>query len=304
MSVEVAVGLAAYRSLYENSPHGVMFSTPDGEIRAANAAACALLDYSEEEILVLGRDGIADTDDPRWRLRIDERRRNGRVAGCARMRRADGKLLDLDMTTETYRDEAGVGLFTILRDVSDVATREHEIEHLHEMVRELTLQDELTGLTNRRGLGVAGERIMELADRRGEDVQALFVEILNLEEIDEAFGYLAGQTALQAVARALSVTFRRCDVVSRIGDGAFQALALDLHESDHLAVEERIVQHLSASETRTMIGLPVQVAFGWYTRVPGDTMPLSELIARADRSANRVRRRSAARRHPSTAEGV
>jgi PAS domain-containing protein len=54
------VGLAAYRVLFEHNPEGVLFSTPDGRISAANPAACALLDMSGEEICQLGRDGLVD----------------------------------------------------------------------------------------------------------------------------------------------------------------------------------------------------------------------------------------------------
>ena len=238
MGEKTSVGLDAYRTLYEHSPDGIMFSSPDGAIVAANAAACAMLGMSEEQICALGRDGIADTEDPRWAMRIAERKRAGEVTGNARLRRGDGKLVDLEMTTALFQDSDGtVRLFTILRDVADRAAKDHEIEHLQALVRELTLRDELTGLSNRRGLTVAGSQLLELADRRGEDVQALFVEVQNIEEICDCFGYQAGEIALQAVARALAVTFRKSDVLSRIGDSAFQALATDLHETQRPGVE-------------------------------------------------------------------
>ena len=35
------VGIAAYRAMFEHSSEGVLFSTPDGRITAANPAACA-----------------------------------------------------------------------------------------------------------------------------------------------------------------------------------------------------------------------------------------------------------------------
>jgi len=48
------VGLAGYRVLFTRSSEGVLFCTQDGQITAANPAACALLDMSAEDICALG----------------------------------------------------------------------------------------------------------------------------------------------------------------------------------------------------------------------------------------------------------
>jgi PAS domain S-box-containing protein len=83
------VGLAAYRVLFEHNPEGVLFSTPDGRISAANPAACALLDMSGEEICQLGRDGLVDQEDPRWTIAVAERDRTESSVAVARLRRGD-----------------------------------------------------------------------------------------------------------------------------------------------------------------------------------------------------------------------
>ena len=44
----------AYRAIYECSADGVMFTAPDGQIFAANPAACAVLGMTEEEICAPG----------------------------------------------------------------------------------------------------------------------------------------------------------------------------------------------------------------------------------------------------------
>ena len=100
-------------------------------------------------------------------------------------------------------------------------------------------------MTDRRGLAVAGADLLDAADRQGCDVQVLFVDVRALSDLNERLGHEAGDAALQAVARALRVTFRRSDVVARIGGSLFAVLALDLSEDEPDGVEKRIMEHLT-----------------------------------------------------------
>jgi len=113
------VGLAAYRVLFEHNPEGVLFSTPDGRISAANPAACALLDMSGEEICQLGRDGLVDQEDPRWTIAVAERDRTGSSVAVARLRRGDGRFIDIETTSRLFQDENGsVQILSILHDIT------------------------------------------------------------------------------------------------------------------------------------------------------------------------------------------
>jgi two-component system, sporulation sensor kinase E len=60
------LGPEAYRAMYENSPDGVLFTSPDGRVLAANASACQILGRTEAEICAVGRQGMADHSDERW----------------------------------------------------------------------------------------------------------------------------------------------------------------------------------------------------------------------------------------------
>jgi hypothetical protein len=89
------------------NPEGVLFSTPDGRISAANPAACALLDRSGKEISRLGCDGLVDQEDPRWTIAVAERDRTGSSVAVARLRRGDGRDIDIETTSRLFHDENG-----------------------------------------------------------------------------------------------------------------------------------------------------------------------------------------------------
>ena len=279
------VGIAAYHAMFDHTSEGVLFSTPDGRITAANPAATALLGLSRDDICRLGMAGLVDHEDPRWELAIAERDRSGSWVGMVRFRRGDGRMVDMETTTRTFRDpEGAVQILSILHDVAGRLAIEREMEELSARLLEVAQGDELTGFQNRRGLLVAGNRLLQLADREESDVRVLFVDVENVQELNERLGLHTGDAALQAVARALSVAFRAGDVLARIGGTQFLALARDLGEAECAAVVRRVQAHLADPGTVEYVGGAVGVSFGWTMRPAGDRASLAELVARSDRA--------------------
>jgi diguanylate cyclase (GGDEF)-like protein/PAS domain S-box-containing protein len=277
------VGLAAYRVLFAHSSDGVLFCTQDGRITTANPAACAMLDMSAEEIAGLGRDGLVDQEDPRWGIALAERERTGSAVGVARLRRGDGRFIEIELTTLDFRgDDGAPQTCCILRDLTGRIAIERELEELSARLLQLSRGDELTGFQNRRGLLASGTQLLQFADRQNAPVHALFVDVGNVQDLNERLGHQAGDAALQAVARALSVTFHKNDVLARIGGTQFLVLTLHLVESDFAAMTTRIREHLGARSTREFVGAPVEVHCGWTTRQGGDRTSLEDLMARSD----------------------
>jgi diguanylate cyclase (GGDEF)-like protein len=170
----------------------------------------------------------------------------------------------------------------ILHDLTGRLAIERELEELSARLLQLSRGDELTGFQNRRGLLASGTQLLQLADRNDAPVQALFVDVDNVQELNERLGHQAGDAALQAVARALSVTFRQSDVLARIGGTQFLVLTPHLAEPDCSALTARIRDHLGAPETREFVGGAVEVCCGWTTRQAGERTSLEDLVARSD----------------------
>lgn len=119
----------AYRALYEFSPDGVLFTSPDGRVLAANPAACEILGWTEEEICALGRHGLADPSDDRWDALLAERERSGHAQGVARMIRQDGSAVEIEMSGSLFRDARGVERgCTVMRDVTERVRLQRELE--------------------------------------------------------------------------------------------------------------------------------------------------------------------------------
>ena len=279
-------GLTALRVMYELNPEGVVFTHADeGRVLAANPAACAILGMTEEEILRRGREGIFDPDDARWILGYEIAQRTGQVVGSTRVRQGDGTVIEVAVDAHHFTGADGLKWgCLIFRDVTTQVDAEVRVAELTQRLEQLSVGDELTGVTNRRGLADAGADLLDAADQQGCDVQVLFVDVRALSDLNERLGHEAGDAALQAVARSLRVAFRRSDVVARIGGTLFAVLALDLSEDERDAVEKRIMEHLTNAETVRYVGDDIDVRLGWTTRRPGDETSLEELIGRSARA--------------------
>ncbi len=300
------VGVDAFRAMFEHTSEGVLFSRPDGRITAANPAACALLALGAGEICRLGMDGLTDHEDPRWTIALAERDRTGSSVGVMRFRRGDGRFVDMEATTRRFRDSEGaVVILSILHDIAGRVAVEREMDELSARLLELARCDELTGLQNHRGLVVAGNRLLQFADRVDAGVLALRADVENLQELNDRLGHHAGDAALQAVARALTVAFRKSDVLARVGGAQFLVLALHPGEPECATTARCIEAHLAAPDTAAFVGGTVEVSFGWTTRQAGDRSSLTDLVARSDRAMLEakatVRRRAA--RAPATPDG-
>ena len=109
-----------YRSLFTHSLDGILLTSPDGSILAANPAICRMLGYEEAEIRVLGRNGLLDQGDPRLALALDQREATGVFSGRLTAIAKDGRRIPVDVSSRVFRDDAGnARTSTFLRDASE-----------------------------------------------------------------------------------------------------------------------------------------------------------------------------------------
>lgn len=196
------------------------------------------------------------------------------------------------------RDRGLVGIFGTAQDITDrkvAEVRESEqAAELAELAAELSrvnLQDELTGLYNRRGFEQLGDTAIESAHRVGSSVCVLFADVDGLKAINDGFGHAAGDRALIDVATRLRTTLRSSDVVGRIGGDEFAAVVAGLSS---LEVQELCDRVRDATRAHRPSEPPLSVSVGVATFRIGLAERLDELLAAADRAMydGRHRRRT------------
>jgi diguanylate cyclase (GGDEF)-like protein len=155
-----------------------------------------------------------------------------------------------------------------------------EREHLEELLRELALVDDITGLHNRRSfLLLAGQALKEAARAR-RPVIVLFLDVDHLKAINDTHGHAEGDRALRLVAGALRSACRESDIVGRLSGDEFAILLAEAHELDGL--ERRV--RCRVAEAAETTDYPLSVSIGVGRCEAGSDCTLGELFGRADRA--------------------
>ncbi len=106
---------------------------------------------------------------------------------------------------------------SLLTDLAGMV--EHELAAI-----QLAILDELTGITNRRGFVMLGQKCLQLSHRQGREASLLFLDLNRFKEINDSLGHEVGDDALRQMARLLCKVFRNADIFARLGGDEFVVL--------------------------------------------------------------------------------
>ncbi len=81
--------------------------------------------------------------------------------------------------------------------------------------------DELTKVANRRGFVTVAEHLLPICERNNLAVELLFFDLDGFKKINDIHGHQAGDKALKYFANLLLKSFRKADVVARMGGDEF-----------------------------------------------------------------------------------
>jgi len=120
-----------YQVVFESSMDAVLLMTPDGEILAANPAACTLFGRSAAELMRLGYGAIVDATDPQLVLALDERARSGHFRSEITCLHADGSKFPSEMAATAFADQDGNRIYSVfLHDITVRKAAETQLSYL------------------------------------------------------------------------------------------------------------------------------------------------------------------------------
>lgn len=125
----------------------------------------------------------------------------------------------------------------------EVADRTAELRAANERLRRLAQEDELTGLSNRRHLLSALQRLHAAARRYDHPLSVIMMDLDHFKRINDERGHATGDRALAAVADVLRESCRRSDIVGRYGGDELCLILPHADEVAAMATAEK-VRHL------------------------------------------------------------
>jgi diguanylate cyclase (GGDEF)-like protein len=149
--------------------------------------------------------------------------------------------------------------------------------------------DSLTGIPNRMLLGDRLDQACRDAERKGNLVALLFIDVDRFKQINDSLGHSAGDAVLRKVVDRLAASGRCTDTVARLGGDEFVILMEDLTDpADVDMVAQRLVQ--SMREPIKLLGHSLVVTLSVGSAIyPTDDNHISALLAKADAAMYEVK---------------
>ncbi|WP_269533001.1 bifunctional diguanylate cyclase/phosphodiesterase [Chitinimonas sp. BJYL2] len=218
--------------MFEHSTEGLMIIAADQRIRLINPAFTALTGFAAEDIVgqypqtLTPNDAAGHRYTDIWHALDYSNSWQGDVVYRCR----DGRLLATWQSVIRVTDQEGA-VEHYLAVITDLTER----QRYEEQMEKLVYYDLLTNLPNRSLLADRMTQAMARAERSGDPVGVVFVDLDRFKAINDTLGPNQGDQVLRAVAQRLLDLVPAGATVSRYGADQFVLLLPDLDTPEDLA---------------------------------------------------------------------
>lgn len=144
-------------------------------------------------------------------------------------------------------DPAQFGTGEVRRLMERFVSVQHRMQTRMGAMDQKTKIDPMTELLNQHGMQVRLQEEFSRAGRESERLGILWVNVDNLEEINDRFGYATGDAVIKNVALQLKQVVRPYDVLSRWGDYEFLVLLSEANQESLDKVGGRLLAGIEKS---------------------------------------------------------
>ena len=152
----------------------------------------------------------------------------------------------------------------------------------YEYLHQITVEDPLTGIPNRRYFDEFVIREVARTARYRRPLALLMIDVDRFKSINDTYGHLCGDTVLRELAQLISRRLRRSEFIARYGGEEFALVLPETDSAGARIIAERIRQTVEDHEFYCgELRLPVTVSVGGAVWRP-DMVEPRDLIAEAD----------------------
>jgi diguanylate cyclase (GGDEF)-like protein/PAS domain S-box-containing protein len=274
-----------FRTIVENVNVGVFRTAGEhgGEFVQVNPALIRIFGYrSMKELLKTKVQSLYYDRKDRHRL-IKELKRKKFVRNKEfQMKKKNGRSIWVSIYAKAQFDEQGK-MKWIDGVIEDITERRQKEDRL----RALSLIDDLTGLYNRRGFITLADHQLKIVAQQKKSLILLFIDLDGLKAINDKFGHSSGDQALMITTNILKATFRRSDIIARIGGDEFVVLTSETGATRAQDLYIRLQSSLDKFNRSGKFPFTLKLSVGWAHNNPSKPYTVYKLLSIADRSMYR-----------------
>lgn len=153
------------------------------------------------------------------------------------------------------------------------------------LLRQETLQDDLTGVLNRRYLDRYLDEEIERSRRYKHPFSILFFDLDRLKQVNDQFGHLSGSKVLVEAVGVVKAKLRRADKIFRFGGDEFAVTLPETDQRGAIRVAHRLRRAIRVHRFHPVEGseLSLTASFGVAT-YPDDGLTGEALLRHADQA--------------------
>ena len=155
----------------------------------------------------------------------------------------------------------------------------HELEKSNRKLSEISFEDSLTGLYNRRYLFEYIDKEVSRAERYGRHFSILLFDIDYFKRVNDSHGHHAGDLVLRRVSEILKRIKRETDIAVRYGGDEFVVVLPETDLKQSLIFAERLRDTIERTDT-SVVGhtIRITISVGITTYIPGKTGTAHECL--------------------------
>jgi diguanylate cyclase (GGDEF)-like protein len=193
----------------------------------------------------------------------------------------DDDLLGMEAMREGAQDYLSRGQLDrnlLARSLRYAIERHRLLAELHKQ----SLQDYLTGITNRRGFFLLAQQQIKLAKRMKRPVLLVVADLDGMKKINDTLGHEAGDRALIETAGILRNTFRDSDIIGRIGGDEFAVCIMEDDTSTAEVITKRLEKNIRMANTSRTAPYELSLSAGIARFDPDSGYSFEQMLAQAD----------------------
>lgn len=174
-----------------------------------------------------------------------------------------------------------------------VKERTRELEEANQQLRELTLTDPLTQLSNRRAFESHFIDICQLAKRNRKEISVVMCDIDHFKNINDTYGHKAGDDILRELAAIMKNSLKRSsDFIARYGGEEFVIVLYDttVNDANEVCIGiQNNIKSLNGFESQWGKMSTVTMSFGIASMIPDENSNFENIITSADMALYRAK---------------